>query len=251
MNTVPKIDPKQATPVPAPGIHSRMVAILRDLDAIGKDQRNTQQNFQYRGIDQVYNAINPLLARHGVYMTAEVLGKTREERQSKTGGVLAFTCLRMRYHFHAEDGSSVHTEAEGEGMDSGDKSSNKGMAVAHKYALLQAFCVPTKDMDDPDAQSHEVAASKPSAAAPTYDESDPDGQTKAWRDRQKTAITKCATLPALYGWLAQVSGDSGTISDPESGTAMDRLKRKSPEIYGEVVQAFQAHLMTINRKENK
>ena len=142
-------------------IHAKMASILADMDAIGKNARNQQQGFNYRGIDDVYNTINPILAKHGVFMTAQVLAKTREERiTEKPDGkrsVLAFTCLRMRYRFYAGDGSFVETEAEGEGMDSGDKSSNKAMAVAHKYALLQAFCIPTKDLDDPDAHSHEVA----------------------------------------------------------------------------------------------
>ena len=140
-----------------PKIHSAMNAILSDLDAIGKNARNQVQGFNYRGIDDVYNAINPMLAKHKLYMTAKIIGKTREERTNAKGTVLAFTCLHMRYRFVAEDGSFAETEAEGEGMDAGDKSSNKAMAVAHKYALLQAFCIPTKDMADPDAEAHEVA----------------------------------------------------------------------------------------------
>lgn len=141
----------------SPLIFGKMADILSKIEAIGKDQNNSQQNFKYRGIDDVYNAINPILAEHRVFMTSRIIEKTRDERQTKSGGVLAFTCLRMQYTFWAEDGSSVSTEVEGEGMDSGDKSSNKAMAVAHKYALLQAFCIPTKDIDDPDAETHEVA----------------------------------------------------------------------------------------------
>src|SRR5690606_6278200 len=68
--------------------------------------------------------------------------------------------------FHATDGSSVSTEVEGEGMDSGDKSSNKAMAVAHKYAILQAFCIPTEDMPDPDAEVHQPTP-KPPKTPPT------------------------------------------------------------------------------------
>lgn len=161
MTDATKVDETSAVPVPAfvagrELIHARMIAVMRELGAIGKDKQNTQQGFKYRGIDQVYNAINPLLAKHGVYMTAKVLNKERTERTNKNGTVLAFTCLHMRYRFVAEDGSAAETEAEGEGMDSGDKSSNKSMAVAHKYALLQAFCVPTEDMPDPDAEVHEI-----------------------------------------------------------------------------------------------
>lgn len=136
-------------------IYESMIAIMRDMVAVGKDKMNTQQGFKYRGIDDAYNALQPILAKNGVFNTTEVLEKWREERVTKNGGVLAFTVLRIKYTFYAEDGSSVSCIVEGEGMDSGDKSSNKAMAIAHKYALIQTFCVPT-ELDDPDAQVHEV-----------------------------------------------------------------------------------------------
>jgi hypothetical protein len=49
----------------------------------------------------------------------------------------------------------------GEGMDSGDKASNKAMAVAHKYAIIQVFAIPTEDDKDPENDSHEVVPGKP------------------------------------------------------------------------------------------
>ncbi len=142
-------------------IFALMGKVMADIGAIGKDSRNQQQGFNYRSIDAVYNALNPLLAKHGIFMAPEVLDKTREERTNKNGTVLAFTCLRMRYTFYAPDGSSVSCVVEGEGMDSGDKSSNKAMAVAHKYALLQTFCIPTEEQKDPDAEVHEVTPDAP------------------------------------------------------------------------------------------
>lgn len=138
-------------------IYECMGAIMRDMVAIGKDSTNAQQGFKYRSIDAVYNALQPLLAKHGVFTVPEVLDKTRDERTNSKGTVLAFTCLRMKYTFHAPDGSFVSCVVEGEGMDSGDKSSNKAMAVAHKYALLQTFCVPTEEQKDPEAEVHEIA----------------------------------------------------------------------------------------------
>jgi hypothetical protein len=137
-----------------------MLAIMKSIGGIEKEKNNQTQNFKYRGIDQVYSAVHPLMIKHGVFMRAEILDKNREERTNKNGTVMAFTTLRMRYHFVAEDGSSICTEAEGEGMDSGDKSSNKAMSIAHKYAILQAFCVPTEQVDDPDAEVHEIAPEK-------------------------------------------------------------------------------------------
>ena len=52
-------------------------------------------------------------------------------------------------------------------MDSGDKASNKAMAIAHKYALLQLLTIPTEDEKDPDAESYEVKAkSQPVGKSP-------------------------------------------------------------------------------------
>lgn len=175
--------------IPKPGaIHGKMAAILKDMDAIGKDSENKQQGFKYRGIDDVYNVINPILAKHAVFMTAQVVGKTREERPSKNGGVLAFTSLHMRYRFYAEDGSFVETEAEGEGMDSGDKSSNKAMAIAHKYAILQAFCVPTKDLVDPDSETHERAHTSAPEGVTRIPTADRKAKAKKWGEDQLALI---------------------------------------------------------------
>jgi translation elongation factor EF-Ts len=41
-------------------------------------------------------------------------------------------------------------------MDSGDKATNKAMAIAMKYACFQVFCIPTEEMQDPDKESHQV-----------------------------------------------------------------------------------------------
>jgi len=48
----------------------------------------------------------------------------------------------------------------GEGMDSGDKASNKALAVGLKYACFQMFMIPTEDMIDPDSESHDVDPKK-------------------------------------------------------------------------------------------
>lgn len=160
-------------------IHQAIASIMRGMVAIGKTKSNQQQGFKYRGIDDAYNALQPLLAENGVFTVPEVLERSREERTNKNGTVLAFTCLRMKYTFYSEDGSSVCCVVEGEGMDSGDKSSNKAMAVAHKYALLQTFMVPTEITDDPDAQVHEIRPTRqPSPTANVQPKIDEQG----WKD---------------------------------------------------------------------
>ena len=77
--------------------------------------------------------------------------------------------------------------------------------------------------------------------------SDKDGQLEAWITRQKVLIEGFKALPAAYAWLENVAG-KGPISDPDAGSHLSRLKEKSPEMYGELVQAFQKQLVEINRK---
>ena len=145
-------------------IYKAIPAIMDEIGHIGKDKKNQQQGFMFRGIDQVMNTMKPLLAKHGVFLIPEVLETKREERQTKTGGTLIYTMHKVNFHFTADDGSSVTASVVGEGMDSADKSSNKAMAVAFKYACFQVFCIPTEEMakNDPDGYSPEE--SRPTAA---------------------------------------------------------------------------------------
>lgn len=131
-------------------IYEAITSIMSEGYAIAKNKRNTQQGFQYRGIDDVMNTFQPLLAKYRVFLVPEVLEQQRQERITKDGKTLLYSILRMKYTFCAEDGSRVSAVVIGEGMDSGDKASNKAMAVAMKYAMFQVFCIPTEEMPDPD-----------------------------------------------------------------------------------------------------
>jgi hypothetical protein len=139
-------------------IHEKMILILKETSAIAKDRDNAQQKFKYRGIDDVYKMINPLLKSHGVFMTSETVAERQDTRAARNGGTLYVTTVTMRYHFHAEDGSAIFTECVGKGMDSADKDSNKALASAHKYALVQAFAIPCDEPVDVEAHNHDESA---------------------------------------------------------------------------------------------
>ena len=138
-------------------IYESIAAVMADCAAVGKDSYNPQGKFKYRGIDAVMNALNPALTKNKVFVVPEVLEQTREERQSRQGGLLIYSVMKIKYTFYAEDGSNVSAVVIGEGFDSGDKASNKAMAIAFKYALFQIFCIPTEEMKDPDQESPEPA----------------------------------------------------------------------------------------------
>lgn len=137
------------------GIYKAIAAVLSDVGAVGKDGQNTFDKYKYRSIDAVMNAMHPAMAKHGVFVTPEVLEQSREERTSKNGGALIYSITKVKYTFYTADGSSVTATVIGEGMDKGDKSMNKAMSAAFKYALFQVFCIPTEEFVDSETGSPE------------------------------------------------------------------------------------------------
>lgn len=140
------------------GIDAAMLAVMGAVGAVGKDRKNVQQNFAYRGIEDIYNAVHAAMAEHGVYMLPEVLSHERQERVTKSGGNSTYTFLTVRYKFVAVDGSYQECTVCSEGMDSGDKSSNKALAACHKYAITQTFLLPYVEMADGDKDTPESSA---------------------------------------------------------------------------------------------
>lgn len=143
-----------------PGVYRAINAVQADLAKVGieKARRNTQQGYSFRGIDDVYGALAPLLAKHGLCILPRVTDRQVTERQTAKGGLLFYTVLTVEFDFVSTlDGSRHTVTTVGEAMDSADKSSNKAMSAAYKYAAFLSFAIPTEGDDDADATSHEVA----------------------------------------------------------------------------------------------
>lgn len=173
-------------------------AISNTMDAVGvvrKDKKNDQQGFMFRGIDAVMNALQPAMIKNGIFVTPEVLEQTREERTTSKGATLIYSICKVKYTFFADDGSSVTATVIGEGMDSGDKATNKAMSIAFKYACFQVFCIPTEEMKDPDEECHEVAPKRQtpqSTPKPAVNAQEPQTAAKPATDKQIAAIKAMA-----------------------------------------------------------
>lgn len=146
-------------------IYKAIPKIMGQIGPIAKTRKNSQQNYSFRGIDDLYNAIQQPMQSAGVFVAPEVVSTQREERTTKSGTNLFYTILTVRFRFFAGDGSSIEVVTVGEAMDSGDKSSNKAMSAAMKYALLQVFCIPTEEDNDTENSDHETMP-RPQAKAP-------------------------------------------------------------------------------------
>ena len=143
------------TELKSPAIYPALIKANKAIGAIAKNNANQQQHFMFRGVDDVYNELHPILADCGIVIIPEVVNYEVSERQARNG-VLLYTRATILHHFTAEDGSHVTTKVVGEAMDSGDKGMNKAMSIALKYALFQLFTIPTKEDKDPDATIYEI-----------------------------------------------------------------------------------------------
>ena len=141
------------------GVFNAINSVQRDIISAGgvsKNQRNHQQKYAFRGIDDMYNTLSPLLARHGLVIMPTVMDRVVVEKPSRNGGCLFYVTVKVKYTFiSAKDGSHYDVIVYGEAMDSGDKATNKAMSAAYKYMAIQSFAIPTEGDNDADFTTHQ------------------------------------------------------------------------------------------------
>lgn len=140
----------------APTIFVAMARVMAGVSHVGKDSVNREQNYNFRGIDAVVNAVGPVLREHGVVVVPEVLDASYRDVTTSRGKPSREVTVKVRYVFYGPRGDCMECITVGEAMDFGDKGTAKAMSVAFRVALLQSLCLPT-DEPDADSQSYERA----------------------------------------------------------------------------------------------
>lgn len=188
-------------------IYAKLAQVMDEVGAVRKTERNTNQQFNFRGIDAVVNAVSPALRKHGVVVVPSLHSidyQTVEVGQNRTR--MGHVRVQVSYTFAAADGSQVAAFVAAEAMDSGDKATAKAMSVAFRTALLQTLCLPT-DETDPDAQSYERSPAQAKK---------PQQQPKPQADA--AAPTTSAKPRAEVGGKAKpVSAGNGQVSEQQIG----------------------------------
>lgn len=205
------------------GVYEAIFNVMANIDAVAKGRRNQQQGYAFRGIEDIYNAIHPLCAKHGLVTFPRVLSREEQIYENKNGTRMIRVVMQVEYDFVGRDGS-IHTCGPifAEAMDSADKASNKALSVAHKYAMLQTLMIPTEDIDDPDRetpgltkedQPKPAAKPEPKPISPALPERVEQQQQK--KQAQKKAVPNRAehlqamadgkwTLDQAQAWVASV-----------------------------------------------
>lgn len=189
-----------------PAIYRAIGAVQAALSkqGIAKDRRNQQQGYAFRGIDDVYSALAPLLASNGLVIVPLVISREVTERKTVKGAALFYVTVDVEYTLCAtEDGSTATARIIGEAMDSGDKATNKAMSAAYKYLCLQLFCIPTEGDNDADATTHEVAA----VARPQYPEEQFQAHIGQWAEMVSAGKKTPEQIIAMIGSKYTLSDD--------------------------------------------
>lgn len=145
------------------GVYRAISNVQAELATIGikKEKKNSQQGYNFRGIDDVYDVLSPILAKHSLCILPRVMSREVVERQTKTGSALFYVTVGCEFDLVcATDGSKHTVVTYGEAMDSADKATNKAMSAAYKYAAFQTFCIPV-EAEDSDATTPESVTPRP------------------------------------------------------------------------------------------
>lgn len=149
-------------------IHRLITEIIGALPAIGKDRTVTGggPTYQYRGIEDILPHIRAAFTKHGVHVTPSYAVLSDQTYTVRSGAEWRRVVIEGTFRFWCGNGSYVETVTIGEASDAGDKSFNKAMTAAYKYALVQTFCLAEVEHEDPDALSSAESESFPQAQIP-------------------------------------------------------------------------------------
>lgn len=218
-----------------PAVYKAIAAVTAALSRAGiaKDRTNEQEGWAFRGIDDVYNALSPLLARHKLCILPRILERDVQHRRQGQGDSVCHVALKVEFAFvSAVDGSSHSVEIWGEGTDRADKATNKAMASAYKYAAFQVFCIPVAGQVDGDAETIKLGAG---VAGPTNRNTvlEPVQGWAQWAADICDMVKGCQTEEAVYRLQTTYRKELHTLS------ATDAAQYK---LIGEAVAALRQRL---------
>lgn len=202
-----------------PTIHTALANVKKAVGNVSKSQRNQQQGFNFRGIDDVVNAASGPLNEFGVITVPELQSytiETVEVGRNKTP--MAHIMGLVDYVFFGPAGDKITARVLAESMDSGDKGTAKMMSVAYRTALLQVLNLPT-DAPDPDHDVYERSGGNDEQAAQAL-----RAATRTTRPKPETAESAPAAEKATEADIARF------VKMVESAKTADQLNKAFGEI---------------------
>jgi hypothetical protein len=130
-------------------IHAALLKAREAVGAIDKTRRNDKFKYNYRGIEEVLNAVGPALLESGVNVRPELVHyEYRDVTTGQNQTRMREVTLWVAYHYEASDGSDYVVTVPGEAYDSASSATSKAMSAALRTAHLQALQIPVAMQDE-------------------------------------------------------------------------------------------------------
>ena len=145
-------------------------AMARVMEQVGYVQKtgtiNIGGSYKFAGEASFIAAVRPELVKQQIVVAPVDMQPLFMDVFAGKSGPQNRVVLRVTWRFtHAPTGQTLDVVTCGEGIDSGDKATNKAMTGAMKYALRQAFVIETgNDPDETPSHTQERAQPKPEPA---------------------------------------------------------------------------------------
>lgn len=167
-------------------IHAVKTALA--LHGIAKDRKNAEQKYQFRGVEDVLNALSELFVEHRINVVPRIVHTQSIARTTSKGSAMPASFVDAEFDLvSVDDGSMVTFKACGEGSDMSDKGTNKAMSAAFKYAMTLGFVIPTVGvLDEGDATSpgNEEPSRQQQGAGGGRSNDDEAKKAEAWARRE-------------------------------------------------------------------
>lgn len=135
--------------------HEVLVAILAikkgilDQGGIALTRENTQQNYKYRSIYDIYRVVTPLMVDNHLTCIGNIESSTVSQYLKKNGDITFKAVVLVRYTLiSARDGSTIELCKSGEANDNGDKAISKAQSNADKALYSQLFAIPIESDEE-------------------------------------------------------------------------------------------------------
>ena len=141
--------------------------VSKRVGSLAKEGFNSHQQYNFRGIDQLITAVQPVLNEVGLVIIPRVI--THESMDRHTDKNIQRWCtVEVQYTLVGPAGDTTEAVMVGEAVDTADKAMNKAMSNAAKYFYFQTFWFGVGGMDDGDFDHIEAtpARSNGPASAP-------------------------------------------------------------------------------------
>jgi len=230
-------------------VHEAITEVSRRIGSLAKEGYNSHQQYNFRGIDQLVTAVQPVLNELGVTITPNVCEHRSEDRVTDRN-IQRWCTVIVDYTITGPAQYAINVRMVGEACDTADKAMNKALSNAAKYFYFQTFWFGVGGMDDGDFDHIESAprqqarpAQAPTqtrAAAPSNGD-DPNASS----EKQQRMIW--AMAHKTLGWEDPMMYQQIEIA---LGTNVPDLKMLSKRQASSVIEAFQAQIDGASSNDN-